>query len=150
MREILFKGLEVDTKEWVYGYLVKINKECYIFEDCEWDSGVSLEKVIETDAPYEKVIPETVGQYTGLKDKKRVRIFGGDRVTVPNEDGGINHLIVKFGTVNRDMKSGWNVDITGFYFEINGFCAFPITRNWQNKHDLDDMEIIGNIHEESK
>ena len=65
MREILFRGKRIETGEFAYGFLVKMFGAYHI-----------IDKDDENTA-YE-VIPETVGQYTGLKDKNGKRIWEGD------------------------------------------------------------------------
>jgi uncharacterized phage protein (TIGR01671 family) len=67
-REIEFRGLRKDGKGWVYGDLLRPhdgNSSTYIMQR----NGIEVE-----------VLPETVGQFTGLKDKNDKKIFDGDIV----------------------------------------------------------------------
>lgn len=75
MREILFRGKRVDNGEWVYGYLFRSIKSTV--------KSVNLGyyiQVIDENLSYisYEVDSESVGQFTGLKDKNVIKIFEGD------------------------------------------------------------------------
>lgn len=65
MREILFRGKRVDNCEWVYGDL------------SQHKTGKVFIKTGSAIRSYE-VIPENIGQYTGLTDQNAKRIYEND------------------------------------------------------------------------
>lgn len=88
---------------------------------------------------------------SGLKDMNGNDIYDGDILKLINKDGEKIYVKCTYGTARRKMGTGYVCDIKSFYFEtFDGFPTFPIVDNYDHKHDLDIMEIIGNIYENQK
>lgn len=133
MREIKFRGKRIDNGEWVYGDLYRhepplqcVVPENYIPEQtknyilktafADWNMPRQVE--------YIEVIPETIGQYTGMKDKNGKDIYEGDRV-ITDECGWIGNVVYDNGMFYCEDDAG-------------GYATYC---NWEA------YEVIGNIHE---
>ena len=113
-REILFRGKRSDTGEWIEGYFGQ-SVDSFIIQDHGLVAGC-FEMF--------KVIPETVGQYTGMKDKNGRRIFEGD-------------IILPHGY----KPEACPVFYEDFCFQIDSnICVLCVA-------DEDDIEVIGNIYD---
>ena len=119
MREILFRGKRIDNGEWIYGN--------YCYAELIYKSGYE-DLIIEQPADGEtrRIISETVGQYTGLKDKNGKRIFEGD--------------ICK----HRSNCSG-NTVISVVTYTDGHFLALVCENSGFELSEK--LEIIGNIHD---
>lgn len=139
MREILFRGKNVENDEWMFGLLDDVDHDADFtaiiprrnerskFSGCCWE-----------------VDPSTVGQYTGLTDKNGKRIFEGDMIK-PFDDE-IDKMVVEFhhgqfllclyGERGYMAEYGWEEEGNYGCFEAEPLSSYG-----------DDIEVIGNIHD---
>ena len=118
----LFRGKRKDNNEWVTGDLM------------QWSDGtirICVESGVDEKTTV-TVIPETVGQCTGLKDKNGKMIYEGDIVKGLFNFG----LEIMSGCTFKDGAFGLTAKQCGAYH----FSAFTSMCNVK-------YEVIGNIHD---
>ena len=140
MREILFRG-KTENGEWYYGSLHQYTVETPLkaekrYKIQEFNYGYSDDNELwgEYMSGFdEEVIPETVGQFTGLIDKNGKKIFEGD-------------IVGCFGNT-QVFKIEYCKDRCGYFLDdiILSGGGEPTIECLGNLRGT--IEIIGNIHD---
>ena len=138
MREILFRGKRTDNGEWIEGFYSAEEYDPYI-EKIEYIPRIQIiGKCVSLG-----VIPETVGQYTGLTDKNGKRIFEGDIVKCTDTINDFEfNAVVEFGNPNGEYNWGYQLKfISGEESNFDILC-------WVDMEETGAyIEVIGNIHD---
>lgn len=125
-REIIFRGKDFLKEEWVYGDLVKTK------------NFVAIKR---TNGDYfhpTQVSPNTVGQYTGLKDKDGREIYEGDILQyIGKRRDNMNKVYRRKVVFHEGMFALLSKELP-VYSALNYHCMEDGRSAWS---------VIGNIHD---
>lgn len=106
-REIKFRGKQINTKKWIYGYLYREKGLYLICENIRY-------------AEEEPILLDTIGQYTGLHDKNNIKIYEGDIVKYENMTEKIMFLNGSFVMSDFEENEEWELGIINEEIEVVG------------------------------
>lgn len=127
MREILFRGKRVDNGEWCYGVpLVEGWSKTTYIASYEYSSLAFVQQI--------EVIPETIGQFTGLTDKNGKQIFDGDICQIKD---------ISYADETPFVVE-WNNEYSGWFWKELSFSSPTDTIT---PEIAETAKVIGNIHD---
>lgn len=143
-REIEFRGKLSHSGEWVFGNLLKIDGKYHIVTESDMcEDGHHIRQ--ESDTPT-WVDQDTVGQFTGMRDKNGRKIYDGDIVRRKDsaygmEDTGVVKFCCSLGAFVLESENRGRTYRAVFkkgFSDNDGKCTVDGTYTY---------EVVGNIHE---
>ena len=134
-REIIFRGKSIGTGKWLYGYLFNYGLTAPSNVPC---ISVCVPKSWKEAYNLYTVHPDTIGQYTGLKDKAGKKIFEGDILEyIGKREDNMNKVYRREVVFHEGMFALRSKELQA-YSALKHHCMEDGRSAWR---------VIGNIHD---
>lgn len=151
MSEILFTGKRKYTDDWVEGYYLYRGEECSKI-------GTDVHYIVTHDLcgfSWHEVIPETVGQFTGLYDNTK-----WEELTLDEQQLFLYPKLRRRRTKEEwkgkriysgyILKGAWNTRFSVFYDEVSSSFRAKTSDGFERElsyFGIDKLKVIGHVHE---
>ena len=136
MREIKFRGWNPKNKCWLHGFYL-MNRGAHFVCPDEFAHGKSWDD-------YE-ILPETLGQFTGLRDEFEKEVFDGDIIILDGAPEFGKRVIVYYEEAfNIATRKEYDSLMAGAHPYLNDYAHMTCLNEWSNSGLV---RVIGNIHD---
>lgn len=146
MREILFRAKQKDKGNWVEGYYIRQDETAYCFKEDYERHPENTKHYIVFDMPTDwglpnrhlmaEIDPETLCQYTGVKDKNEKRIFEGDIFVFDDEVWESAYTSCGIEYDSCDVKN----------YGAVGYCDYSASFDF-TKYKYNENSVEADLHE---